>query len=59
MDNGCYRPATPALVRPEHPFSPHLRRFTRRSLRRALDELGFEVGSLRRVRRTLLARARR
>jgi SAM-dependent methyltransferase len=52
-------PATPALVRPEHPFSPHLRRFTRRSLRRALDELGFEVGSLRRVRRTLLARARR
>ena len=52
-------PATPALVRPEDPFSPHLRRFTGRSLRRALDELGFEVGSLRRRRRTLLARARR
>jgi SAM-dependent methyltransferase len=52
-------PATPALTRPEHPFSPHLRRFTRRSLRRTLDELGFEVDSLRRRRRTLLARARR
>ena len=52
-------PATPALVRPEDPFSPHLRRFTRRSLRRALGELGFEVGLLRRRRGTLLARARR
>ena len=52
-------PATPALVRPEDPFSPHLRRFTRRSLRRTLVELGFEIGSLRRRRRTLLARARR
>jgi SAM-dependent methyltransferase len=52
-------PATPALVRPEDPFSPHLRRFTRGSLRRTLDELGFEIGSLRRRRRTLLARARR
>lgn len=52
-------PATPALVRPEHPFSPHLHHFTARSLRRALDELGFEVDSLERRRRTLLARARR
>jgi SAM-dependent methyltransferase len=52
-------PATPALVRPEDPFSPHLHRFTRGSLRRTLDELGFEIGSLRRRRRTLLARARR
>jgi SAM-dependent methyltransferase len=52
-------PATPALVRPEDPFSPHLRRFTRRSLRRTLEELGFEIDSLRRRRRTLLARARR
>jgi SAM-dependent methyltransferase len=52
-------PATRALVRPEDPFSPHLRRFTARSLRRALDELGFELGSLKRRRRTLLARARR
>jgi SAM-dependent methyltransferase len=52
-------PATPALVRPEDPFSPHLRQFTRRSLRRTLEALGFEIGSLRRRRRTLLARARR
>jgi SAM-dependent methyltransferase len=52
-------PATPALVRPEDPFSPHLHRFTGRSLRYALAELGFEVGSLRRRRRTLLTRARR
>jgi hypothetical protein len=52
-------PATAALARPEHPFSPHLHRFTRRSLRRTLEELGFEVDSLRRRRRTLLALARR
>jgi len=52
-------PATPALVRPADPFCPHLRRFTRRSLRRTLDDLGFEIDSLRRRRRTLLARARR
>ena len=53
-------PATRAAgAGPAIRFSPHLRRFTRRSLRRALDELGFEVDSLRRRRRTLLARARR
>jgi hypothetical protein len=52
-------PATAALVRPEHPFSPHLHRFTRRSLRGVLEALGFEVESLRRRRGTLLARARR
>jgi len=52
-------PATAALVRPEHPYSPHLHRFTRRSLRRVLDELGFEVDVLRRRRGTLLALARR
>jgi SAM-dependent methyltransferase len=52
-------PATVALARPEHPFSPHLRRFTRRSLRSVLEELGFEIGSLRRRRGTLLARASR
>ena len=36
---------TPASRRsraPEDPLSPHLRRFTRRSLARVLDELGFE-----------------
>ena len=52
-------PAAAALLRPGDPFSPHLRRFTSRSLRRALDDLGFEIDSLRRRRRTLLARARR
>jgi SAM-dependent methyltransferase len=52
-------PATPPLAPPGDPFSPHLRRFTARSLRRALDDLGFEVESLRRRRRALLARARR
>jgi SAM-dependent methyltransferase len=52
-------PATPALVRPEDPLSPHLRRFTRRSLRRVLGELGFELRSLERRSGTLLARAAR
>ena len=41
------------------PRSPHLRFFTRRSLARLLDDLGFEVVSLRRERGTLLAVARR
>ena len=52
-------PATRSLVRPEHPLSPHLRRFTKRSLATLLDELGFEVHSLRRRSGTLLARAGR
>jgi ubiquinone/menaquinone biosynthesis C-methylase UbiE len=52
-------PATRPLIRPEDPLSPHLRRFTRRSLRRVLGELGFEVRSLERRSRTLVARATR
>jgi SAM-dependent methyltransferase len=52
-------PANPPLVRPPDPLSPHLRQFTRRSLSRVLDELGFEVLSLRRRSGTLLAVARR
>jgi SAM-dependent methyltransferase len=52
-------PATPPLARPEDPLSPHLHRFTRRSLRRVLDQLGFAVRSLRRRSRTLLALASR
>ncbi len=52
-------PAAPPLARPEDPLSPHLRRFTRRSLRRVLAELGFEVRSLERRSGTLLARATR
>lgn len=42
-----------------HPLSPHLRFFTRRSLRRLLNELGFAVESLERRAGTLLARASR
>ena len=41
------------------PHSPHLRFFTRRSLARLLADLGFEVESLRRSGRDLLAVARR
>jgi SAM-dependent methyltransferase len=41
------------------PLSPHLRFFTRRSLGRVLDALGFEVESLRRRGGDLLAVARR
>ena len=52
-------PASAPLVRPGNPLSPHLRRFTRRSLGGVLDELGFDVRSLRRRSRTLLARASR
>jgi SAM-dependent methyltransferase len=52
-------PAASPLGRPEEPLSPHLRRFTRRSLRRVLGELGFEVRSLERRSGTLLARATR
>jgi SAM-dependent methyltransferase len=48
----------PVGPRPD-PLSPHLRQFTRRSLSRVLDELGFDVDSLRRRSGTLLAVARR
>lgn len=41
------------------PLSPHLRFLTRRSLRAALGELGFEPGPVRRSRGTLLAVATR
>ncbi|MGH2743928.1 MAG: class I SAM-dependent methyltransferase [Thermoleophilaceae bacterium] len=52
-------PAALPLARPEDPLSPHLRRFTRRSLRRVLGVLGFEPRSLERRSGTLLARATR
>ena len=59
---GVFAVTTPAHLRvgrmPD-PLSPHLRFFTRRSLRRLLDELGFEVESLRRRSGTLLVRATR
>jgi SAM-dependent methyltransferase len=41
------------------PLSPHLRFFTPRSLRELLDDLGFDVLSLKRRSGTLLAVARR
>ncbi len=41
------------------PLSPHLRFFTRRSLVRLLDDLGFEARSVRRRRGTLFALANR
>ena len=52
-------PATPPLMRPPNPLSPHLRFVTRRSLGRLLDELGFNVRSLERRAGSLLARATR
>ncbi len=41
------------------PFSPHLRFYTRKSLSRALDDLGFTAIEVRRQADLLLARARR
>ena len=52
-------PANAPLLRPPDPLSPHLRFFTRRSLRRLLEELGYDVVSLERRSGTLLARAAR
>ena len=40
------------------PLSPHLRFFTAESLRQLLDELGFEVGPLKREEGSLLVSAR-
>ncbi len=52
-------PAHLPVGRRPHPLSPHLRSFTRRSLRTLLDALGFEVESLKRRSGTLLVRATR
>ena len=46
-------------MRPPDPLSPHLRFFTRGSLRGLLAEMGFEVASLERRDGTLLVRAGR
>src|SRR5204862_1443083 len=48
-------PAHSFLMRAPDPLSPHLRFFTRRSLRRLLREMGFAVDSLRRENGTLMA----
>ena len=45
--------------RPFDPLSPHLRFFSRRSLRELLDGMGFDVRAVRRRRGTLLAVAAR
>lgn len=52
-------PANLPIGRAPDPLSPHLRFLSRRSLRRLLDQLGFDVRSLRRRSGTLLARATR
>jgi ubiquinone/menaquinone biosynthesis C-methylase UbiE len=52
-------PATGRLMATPDPLSPHIRFFTRRSLRRLLEDLGFEVVELRRSSGSLLARATR
>ena len=41
----------------EHPFSPHLRTFTRQSLRQVLDAMAFQVVSLETQTATLMALA--
>src|SRR5215211_8539599 len=54
--------ATPAhapVMRVPDPLSPHVRFFTRGSLRRLLEQHGFDVFELRRRSGTLLARGRR
>jgi len=51
--------AVGGLERHLHPLSPHLRFFTRRSLRGLLEAMGFSVASLSRRGGTLLARATR
>jgi ubiquinone/menaquinone biosynthesis C-methylase UbiE len=52
-------PAARPLERPADPLSPHLRRFTRRSLSGLLADQGFEVEMLSRRAATLLVRALR
>jgi ubiquinone/menaquinone biosynthesis C-methylase UbiE len=52
-------PASPPLMRPPEPLSPHLRFLTRGSLRELLGEMGFEVRSLERRAGTLFASATR
>jgi hypothetical protein len=39
----------------EHPFSPHIRSFTRRSLRTTLETMGFHIFELHSGHATLFA----
>ena len=41
----------------EHPFSPHIRKFTRRSLRTVLESMGFQILELDTTSATLIALA--
>jgi ubiquinone/menaquinone biosynthesis C-methylase UbiE len=52
-------PAAGRVMAVPDPLSPHIRFFNRRSLRRLLEDLGFEPLELRRRSGTLLARAAR
>jgi ubiquinone/menaquinone biosynthesis C-methylase UbiE len=52
-------PAHTPVMRVPDPLSPHIRFFTRGSLRRLLEQHGFDAVELRRRSGTLLARARR
>jgi len=52
-------PAHLPLMRPPDPLSPHIRFFTRWSLRRLLRDMGFTVDSVRREAGTLMAVASR
>lgn len=52
-------PAHWPVIRTPDPLSPHVRLFTRGSLRRLLDEMGFDVVELRRRAGTLMAVAAR
>ena len=38
---------------PEHPFSPHLRSFSRKSLRTTIEGMGFQIISLDKNNQTL------
>jgi SAM-dependent methyltransferase len=52
-------PAAGRVMAAPDPLSPHIRFFNRRSLRRLLEDLGFEPLELRRRSGTLFARATR
>ena len=52
-------PAHRPLMRVPDPFSPHLRFFTKRTLRALLDSMGFDVREMRRARGGLFVIASR
>jgi ubiquinone/menaquinone biosynthesis C-methylase UbiE len=54
-----WKALSPGFEETFDPLSPHLRFFTRRSLARLLDAMGFDVTSIKRRHGTLLVRATR